>query len=503
MDAGLKEQHAFTILKIWSFSGLLILLGTAFFYLQWDGFGEQGQMNFAAVSHLLYQGYPLYVDNEFPARYSLQHGPIIYMITGAIMELFGANFITAKLSGVLAILLTLFISWKWFTEVLDRQSAIVLLGLEIWMLFHWNYIYFIRPDPFLLLCVTISMYMLSTRADSKYIILGIALPFSIAVNLKIHGILYFLPVFILAYSKIERRGLMKIAGLGGILSFIPFLLPQISLSNYLSTVFFSLDHGFRFANFVPKMAVLVLIVLLPICFFKWTNTDPRRIIKENRFNFILILPVILLVSIIASKGGSGTNHLMPFLPVFLYFYIKCILEWRIQQQEAKSQGAMVRFGAFLLILVLIISIGGFSTQKRLLEQVFFKNREGIIQEIYSIQKQYPNKKLEIGYGEMHSYSTYQDLIALPVFAGNPLYLELVAMSDMERAGVYVPVSTLKVLETGTVEIWLIPKGNKPFDVNKIVFNDTFKKKFFENYRMVDSTEFFDIWIHKSANDIQI
>ena len=487
----------------WTFGGVVLLMATALLYLQWQGFGEQGQINFAVVSHLLYQGYPLYVDNEFPARYSLQHGPIIFIITGAIMKLFGASFVTAKLSGILATFATLFISWKWFSETLDKQSAILLLGVEVWMLFHWNYIYFIRPDPLLLLCVTISLYTVSTQEDIRSLIWGIALPFSVAVNLKIHGFLYFFPVFVIAASRLTKKELGVTIGVGSILSIIPYLSPQISLSNYLHVLFFSLDHGFYFSNFTPKVAVLALLILLPIAFLKWTGTDCSEIVERNRYRFFLIFPVVLIISIIASKSGSGTNHLMPILPLFLYFYIECVLEWRKQARDKTQRNKAKGFGVVLLLIILTISVSGFSKQKGLWEHVVFNNYERMIQDIYSIQKQYPNRKLEIGYGETPSYKQYQDLVAVPVFMGNPLYLELVAMSDMASAGVYIPSSTLKAMDEGAIEVWLIPKGNKPFELNDILFDEKFQKNFRGNYKLIGSTEFFDIWVHKNTRDTQI
>lgn len=43
-----KGKKLNIILAIWSLCGIIGLVATGLFYLQWNGFGEQGEVNFAA-----------------------------------------------------------------------------------------------------------------------------------------------------------------------------------------------------------------------------------------------------------------------------------------------------------------------------------------------------------------------------------------------------------------------------------------------------------------------
>lgn len=493
------------VLFLWALSGVSLFVTTAVMYLLWEGFGEQGQVNFAAVSHLLYQGYPLYVDSDFPARYSLQHGPLTFIITGGIMQLFGANFVTAKLSGILATAGALFVSWKWFEKIVGKQVAFLLVGLEIWMLFHWNYIYFIRPDSMLLLCTTVSLFILTTQTRPFVLLAGIAIPLAMAINLKIHGFLYFIPILVLSYPDVPRKILFSAIGISGIIAFSPYLLPGISIRDYWLVLTYSLEHGVRFANFIPKVAASLAIFLLPISFAYWKGLRLKPLLHRHKCELSSFLAVLFVVSLIASKDGSGTNHLMPFIPMFFYFYMQVILEYRkeyvIPTQKNEFNLFSNRYGIWLLVVTIIVTIGGFSTQKRLWNHIRVNDNRAAIQDIQQIQEAYPSQRIEIGYGKAASYNRWRDIIVVPVFNGNPLYLEYIALSDMHKAGVPIPQSTLKSLAAGEITIWLIPKGDAPFSMDNVLFDSNFKKMFFANYKLSKSTSFFDIWTHNKIENL--
>ena len=88
------------LLLAWAAAGIVLALVTSAMYLLWPGFGEQGEVNFASVAWLVSNGQPLYTDVDAAQRYSLQHGPIVYLLVGGIMQLLGPSYVTAKLSVV-------------------------------------------------------------------------------------------------------------------------------------------------------------------------------------------------------------------------------------------------------------------------------------------------------------------------------------------------------------------------------------------------------------------
>lgn len=484
-------------LNIWSLCGILLLLYTIMMYLGWSGFAEQGEVNFASVSWLLYQGYPLYTDIDFPARYSLQHGPIVYLLSGGIMKLFGANFVTAKLSGILALIFAILISWIWFAKLLDKRDAFLLVGLETWILFHWHHIYFIRPDSMMFLCVVVSMYVITTQQNKLLLILGLAIPLAIMANLKIHGVVYFLPIIAIAYESLGWKKLLYAGCLVLLIAVLPFLVPQISINNYMIWLFQSFHHGFSFKNFIPKVAMFIIFFLLPITIGSVFGVNVRNFCVRNKFTLLTLVFSLTIISIIASKGGSGTNHLIPFVPIFCYLILLVVSDTK------KRNGGLLAFSvptflsklsSVVLVLILVtITVSGISTEKRLFKIILSSDRSLMVQDLESIEKLYTGKTIEVGYGTKRTYNAYDDLIPLPVFHGNPLLIEAVALGDMATAGLTIPPSTIKSLEDGTVEVWLIPAGDIPF--SKSMFSELFRQTFFNNYKLVSSTTFFDIWVH--------
>lgn len=500
-------------LNILSICGIVTLLYTAFVYLGWIGFAEQGEINFASVSCLLYQGYPLYTDIDFPARYSLQHGPIVYLLAGGIMKLFGASFLTAKLSGIIALLVAILISWIWFSKFLDKKDAFLLVGLETWILFHWHHIYFIRPDSMMLLCVVVSMYIITTKQNRLLLILGLAIPLAIMANLKIHGVVYFFPIIAIAYQQLRWKNLLYAGGIALLLAILPFLVPQISFTNYMIWLMQSIHHGFSFGNFIPKVAMLMVLFLLPITIGSIYGANMRSFYLRNKSTILVLLFSLIVIAIIASKGGSGTNHLIPFVPIF--FYLILLLVSEIKKGDGVLLGVvrpnfLTKLSSIMLALILVtITMSGITTEKRLFKMIVANDRRLMVQDIQSIEMLYAGKTIEVGYGEEKSYNVYDDLIPLPVFHGNPLLIEAVALGDMTAVGLPIPLATIKSLEEGTIQVWLIPAGNKPFgmshspgrDSGNQMFGELFRQTFFENYKLVSSTPFFDIWVYGKGLEV--
>jgi hypothetical protein len=99
-----------------------------------------------------------------------------YLVNVALMKLFGPSYLTAKLAGVSALLVSVGLSWYWLNRLTDRTSAICLVGLEVWLLLHWQQSFMSRPDSLLLLAIMVSMHAVTTCQRKLPLILGIAVP---------------------------------------------------------------------------------------------------------------------------------------------------------------------------------------------------------------------------------------------------------------------------------------------------------------------------------------
>ena len=221
------------LLLAWAVAGIFLALVTSAMYLLWPGFGEQGEVNFASVAWLVSNGQPLYTDVDAAERYSLQHGPIVYLLIGGIMQLLGPSYVTAKLSGVVMFWLILGLSFVMFKRAGGRRKALIFTGLEAWLLFHWHNSCYIRPDAMLVVCMLVSLYAI-TCIRNKTLMLGIcAVAFGLIINLKVHGVIYLLPLLVLLTKFLTVKRFLAASLLTAFVGGLPFLLHQVSLGNYM------------------------------------------------------------------------------------------------------------------------------------------------------------------------------------------------------------------------------------------------------------------------------
>jgi hypothetical protein len=123
-----------------------------------------------------------------------------------------------------------------------------------------------------------------------------------------------------------------------------------------------------------------------------------------------------------------------------------------------------------------------------------------------VMRDHPNKTIEMGYGGWNSKYKLTYYRPLLVFAGNPLTLDAMALGDMQLVGIAIPPGTLEYLQECKTQIWLIPKGDRPFEMinvyslmdrrlfpERMVFSDEFRQIFAERYRKQPASKYFDIW----------
>ncbi len=490
------------VLLRWGFSswlaiGIAGILIAPVLYLFSNGFGEQGEVTFSTVSWLLANGNPLYVDLDSAERYSLQHGPIVYFVVGYIMKAFGPSYLTAKVATVGALLLSIAFSWLLFSKRLSKMDSFCLLGLEAWLFLHWPYTYLIRPDALMLLCVTAGLYFVETLQKRSQLIIVIALLLGLMINLKIHGFIYFLPILYLVYRGFGARTVAVIGGLSILLAVVPFLSPHVSLANYLFWVSGSINHGIMVGRIVAKILLVVAIVMLPVAVGKLSGINLRSFYLSHRSLFLVVFVATAVPSIVGSKVGSGTNHLIPLVPTFMYLYMLFIDYIRrtqaLLQPAAVSPVARYSSVALITLIFVIVTIGGVNPQKRMVEKIKASGRETIIQDLRRLEANYAGYTLAIGYGEKDNM-LYSDITPLPVFHGSPYLIDMVAIGDMAGSGVTIPAATAGKLNDGEIKVWLIPRGEKPFAY--YLFDGAFRDNFLNNYVMAGKTKFFDVWVYR-------
>ena len=486
-------------LLAWAAAGIILALVTSAMYLLWPGFGEQGEVNFASVAWLVSNGQPLYTDVDAAQRYSLQHGPIVYLLIGGIMQLLGPSYVTAKLSGVVMFWLILGLSFVMFKRAGGKRNALIFTGLEAWLLFHWHNSCYIRPDAMLVVCMLISLYAITCIRNKTLMLAICAVVFGLLINLKVHGVIYLLPLLVLLTKFLTVKRFLAASLLTAFVGGLPFLLPQVSFSNYVFWIQTSVqmaagDPASTLYNFAPKLATLLILILFPYCFAVVRGIILYSFCRHNRMVLKALLLGLLAASLIGSKPGSGTNHLMPLIPFYCYLLLRLSQEKPVADL-AVSTGRIWRrriSGIVLGGLFLLVTLGGAHKELTLLKMAATDDRRPVLQELAELEKVYAGKTMEIGYGEKGN-RVITDCIPQLVFHGQPLLIEKVAFGDMLAVKVPLPAATVEALQEGYIQVWLIPEGQEPFAWMK---ESEFPQAFLENYRHEGKSAHFDIWVYK-------
>lgn len=493
-------------LSVWALIGIALVCTVSFIYLsKMVLLDHAGEVTISSVAWLLYNGSPLYTTVDAPERYSIQHGPIVYLVIGGIMKIFGPSILTAKLFSFLSILLVFIVSWYWFTRFLNGKIALWLLGLEAWMMLKYYYLYLARDDAPLLLCTLLSMYFATTTRTKVATSVGVALALGMLINLKADGILYAVPVLTLVQQRFGwRTFFLSIIGMVGVVV-MPFLLPNISLINYIHWLTLSTKHGFSLDIFLGNISIAVFFCLIPLSLALYHQCDLINFFKKNRFFIVALGGALLLVSIIGAKRGSGSQHLAPLIPMIMYLIIaisRFISTINLRPSIDTGKTIMHKFGKGLIIIAFIeLFFNAFNVQTRIIHYMESNTVNPVmLEELHYIQEKYQGNFMAVGYGENESYKIYDELIPMLVFAGNPYLLDISALNDMGAAGLPIPAATIQELAVGSIKIWLIPKGDIPFSLTNgyngtSMFNETFRQTFLTDYMIIEKTQYFDVWFY--------
>lgn len=171
-------------------------------------------------------------------------------------------------------------------------------------------------------------------------------------------------------------------------------------------------------NFLPKAAFIIELGIIPLCLAGIKQVDLGSFYNRNKLLIITTFLSALAAAIIGSKPGSGTNHLMPLVPVYCYILLllanEIISNARFSLKEPNSKFKVKSCYIVLGVIFVIITLSGINKEIHLLKHVFGRDRSPVIQELAEIEKLYAGRTLEIGYGRKTDHAI-SDCIPLLIF----------------------------------------------------------------------------------------
>lgn len=464
-------------------------------YFLYPSYISHGQPSVFLLALNLLDGKEIYTDFSSPYRTSNVYGPITYTVHAAFVALFGASVGTGKVASLLAASLFPALAFVTYLPMGRDQAALAaLLGAAFVLLLVpasiWN-----RPDTF----ITVSV-MTAVWAERRKQGLDAAFPLSaliigvcggLAVGMKVHAGIYFIPLSVLqclAPGGAKRFIIICVAGTAVLAA--PFGLAHVSLSGLLAWYKPVLGKPFDWGLYVAFLRYSVFFwIPVAVTGLAWM----LNLVSLNRRETLYLASFVFtmaIVSLPAAKSGAGWHYLYPFAP----FAIDVALR-HVYVALGPKAGAFRAGVLGLAIAILVISI---PMQKRFFRSLHWQTEIAIQSELEDILATNSGRTIEMGVGEkLANYRNTFQRTRL-VIAGHPYTFDAATQIEASKLGYPLSAATLALIRACRSQIWLIPTGERPFTMlgyyGNTIFSDDFRTAFHENYVRSESRRYFDLWL---------
>jgi hypothetical protein len=422
-------------------------------------------------------GAPLYQMEEGAPRFSTYYGPLAYLVQVPALLLLGADVATSKLTSILALLATVLLMARYFLGQSAREDGwhgiFFLVGA---LLLFTPVSFWVRPDPIETLIVAGAV----VATTSRWRPLSVGICLGIAANLKAHAGFYFLPILVDLWWTGGWRALLIAAGSSIAAFILPFLAPGISLHDYLSGLVQQVGGRLQTASQLPCILITVVLLLLPPAIPLATRHQPRR---TTVYAGATIATAALLFYP-ATFPGAGAYHFLPLVPVLADV-----------RHRLKPQGFDAVMTPFVILLVGSLAAAGTS---RMLNAKQGGERVGA--EALALARESGLPTVQVGYGEnLQSYEESQLGRTVLALHSYPVLVDAQILMELRQVGIDGAARWIRYLSECRVGRWLLPKDETPFAVTSYfydgaaLFSEAFREAFRDNYRLVKSAAYFDVW----------
>ncbi len=478
-------------------------LGIGLWYLTIEGFAGEVEPLVISNSWLLEQGQELYHPLDGANQYSVLYGPSVFLTNGLFLKVLGPTLTSAKLASVLAAFASVLFLLAAVSRKRNDPLAWAVVGCAV--LLFWSHgfgIYLVRPDSLLVFAVALGIFLVR-RAGSRLGVAGLAAVLGFAINLKVHGGLYFLPILYLAYRRWGRTSLVWIMGGAMLAVAAPFLLhPRISFLNYLAWLGNATLHGLTAQDLGLNLRFAFLL-LLPLLGLAARTGFRSGVWRGQRGLLLWVFLALGPVLVLAAKPGAGPVHLLPFVPVMAFVPA---LVWSAARPADRALPSSRRVPARGLLAgaALTIVIAGMVSEYRATMLVAWQQGQapGLAAEVRGIMAKYPGRHIGMACGGENAAFRWTWIRPLLVFADHPVLIDPISVMDCCLAGRPLPPATQEALGQGVVDLWLVPREQTPFaKVNWYpphdpIFTPEFQQEFLAHHAKADRTEHFDLWFWK-------
>jgi len=334
----------------------------------------------------------------------------------------------------------------------------------------------------------------------------LSISFGCAVNLKITSVFYMFPIVLLSLERKSTWFHTTIICLSLLIVILPFLNKNISFFNYLDFIKLATNEKMYFRLFYDCLKFSFLYFFIPttliLLYLSKHKDNLKNICLKYKFPLITLFVCLVVVMIMGAKAGGGNLYMLPFMPIFVYFWSKLInIEFNYQYVKLSNTKLLIILSLLLGLTFSTVPTSVLKTGYMLLKFSINLKKDAIprqvINDLRNIDRQYPELTIHMGIGEYkdYKYTYYRPVL---VYRGNPYYIDFPAYMAYQNSKMLDRKQLAQIFEACKIDIWLIPKGNIPFRMEnwsdgKPLFDQQLRNSFLNNYDQINSSKFFDIY----------
>jgi hypothetical protein len=461
-----------------TFAGIaLSILGLAFQcyeYLFSGAYLDHIEGNVVISGWQYIHGEPLYETRGGAPRLATYYGPLAYLAEVPALLLFGASVTASKLTSMLALLGTVAMMSAYFISHPPSNEArhgIFLLVAALVLFTPMSF--WVRPDP--LETLLVAGAVVSTASRRRPLWVGVCI--GLAVNLKIHAFFYFLPILADMWWIGGCRAILIAAGSSVVTFMLPFLAPGISLHDYIRELAQQAGGRMPTSAQLPWTLISLALLLLPLAAPLAVQCQPRRITVYA----LATLATAALLMYPATFPGAGAYHFLPLVPVLADL-----------RHRLWPKGMDVDLTTFIILFAAWLPVQ--YTLRTLAEG---RGSDLVGAEALVTARRSP---VQIGYGDnRQSYELSQLSKTVLSLNSYPALLDAQVLMELRQIGIDGSARWIPYLKGCRIRQWLLPRGERPFAItsyfydNRTVFSERFRQAFLDNYKIIESTKYFDVW----------
>lgn len=485
--------------RVWLLGGLALLAvanvaAVALTYLVYPGYLDHGEPSVALISWRLLDGIPAFRGFDEPGRVGNVYGPMTYAIHAVAFGLFGPTMMAGKVASLVAAVLIPVFVWVGQRRKGPEAAALGAVIAAGLVLLHvpasiWN-----RPDAFMAMLVAIAVAAANAaRAErpewAKSLVIGVA--GGIAVGMKLHAGVYFVPIAVYHCINPQRgmKVLLAIAAAGLATVLLPFAFEVFPVAAFLEWIGRHIGKE-NPTESVIKVARYGVIYLAPVGFYLAARRWSAAPAPVNEWAYLwAYVGCLFLVGYPATKAGAGTHYFLPFAAIFA----DQVLRHAARLKEGHARRALFT-GGVVALAILALSV---PVQKRFYRALHWQHVRAVVADIHAIMDRYPGRTIEMGAGD--NVKTYRRTFykTVLVLAGHPYTVDVGLTMETTHMGIRLTNDTLAMIRGCSTDMWLIPKGERPFAMigyyGSPAIDQGFVDAFLRSYAKVKSFEFFDVW----------